>query len=118
MRALFDLIANTYDIEFWGADGMCTSIYLGALSAMAQMAAATGNSADQKFYASLAQRCAQFMDEQLFNDEYYQQKIQYQGLRNTSFASTIEDVNEKSSEMQQLLKREGPKYQYGSGMYF
>ena len=60
-------------------------------------------------------RCARFMDEQLFNDEYYQQKIQYQGLRNTSFASTIEEVNDKSSEMQQLLKREGPKYQYGSG---
>ncbi len=113
--ALFEPHHNTYDIEFWGADGMCTSIYLGALSAMAQMAAATGNSADGEFYANLAQTCAQFMDEQLFNDEYYQQKIQYQGLRNTSFASTIEEVNEKSSEMQQLLKREGPKYQYGSG---
>ncbi len=22
---------NTYDIEFWGPDGMCTSFYLGAL---------------------------------------------------------------------------------------
>jgi uncharacterized protein (DUF608 family) len=25
---------NTYDIEFWGPDGMCTSYYLGALQAM------------------------------------------------------------------------------------
>jgi hypothetical protein len=25
---------NTYDIEFWGPDGMCTSFYLGALAAM------------------------------------------------------------------------------------
>jgi hypothetical protein len=24
---------NTYDIEFWGPDGMCTSFYLGALQA-------------------------------------------------------------------------------------
>ena len=24
---------NTYDIEFWGADGMCTSFYAGALAA-------------------------------------------------------------------------------------
>ena len=31
---LFEPHHNTYDIEFWGADGMCTSIYLGALSAM------------------------------------------------------------------------------------
>ena len=28
---------NTYDIEFWGPDGMCTSFYLGALTAMIQM---------------------------------------------------------------------------------
>jgi uncharacterized protein (DUF608 family) len=29
---------NTYDIEFWGPDGMCTSFYLGALMAMTEMA--------------------------------------------------------------------------------
>ena len=34
---LFEPHHNTYDIEFWGPDGMCTSIYLGALAAMAQM---------------------------------------------------------------------------------
>jgi uncharacterized protein (DUF608 family) len=113
--ALFEPHHNTYDIEFWGADGMCTSIYLGALSAMAQMAPAAGDSAGEKHYADLAKRCAQFMDEQLFNGEYYQQKIQYQGLRDTSFAATVAQVNNTSSEMQQLLKREGPKYQYGSG---
>jgi hypothetical protein len=28
---------NTYDIEFWGPDGMCTSFYLGALYAMTRM---------------------------------------------------------------------------------
>ena len=28
---------NTYDIEFWGPDGMCTSFYLGALKAMTLM---------------------------------------------------------------------------------
>jgi uncharacterized protein (DUF608 family) len=113
--ALFEPHHNTYDIEFWGADGMCTSIYLGALSAMSRMAAAAGYQADESFYADLAKRCAQFMDEQLFNGEYYQQKIQYQGLRDTSFAATVAKVNDKSSEMQRLLKREGPKYQYGSG---
>jgi hypothetical protein len=36
-------------------------------------------------------------------------------LRNTSFAELVATVNEHSSEMQQLLKREGPKYQYGTG---
>jgi uncharacterized protein (DUF608 family) len=28
---------NTYDIEFWGPDGMTTSFYLGALEAIIQM---------------------------------------------------------------------------------
>lgn len=112
---LFEPHHNTYDIEFWGPDGMCTSIYLGALSAMAQMARAIGQMEDAEFYGALANRCARFMEEQLFNGEYFQQKTQYLGLKNTSFATMVAEVNERSSEMQQLLKREGPKYQYGNG---
>jgi len=112
---LFEPHHNTYDIEFWGPDGMCTSIYLGALSALAQMAGAVGQTADATFYDELAHRCARFMEEQLFNGEYFQQKVQYLGLRNTSFASMVAQVDEHSSEMQRLLKREGPKYQYGNG---
>jgi len=112
---LFEPHHNTYDIEFWGADGMCGSIYLGALSAFAQMAQVMGQADDVAFYGQLAQRCARFLDEQLFNGEYYQQNVQYLGLRNTSFAELLAKVDEHSSEMQQLLKREGPKYQYGTG---
>ena len=112
---LFEPHHNTYDIEFWGPDGMCTSIYLGALSAMAQMAQAVGQTTDAGYYADLAKRGSQFMDDSLFNGEYYQQKVEYLGLRNTSFADSVAHVNDQSSEMQQLLKREGPKYQYGSG---
>jgi len=113
--ALFEPHHNTYDIEFWGAEPMCTSIYLGALSAMAEMAKAAGVTSDALLYSDLAQRSAAYMDGQLFNGEYYQQRVQYEGLRDTSFARSIADVNEHSSEMQQLLKREGPKYQYGRG---
>ena len=112
---LFEPHHNTYDIEFWGADGMCTSIYLGALSAMAKMANAVGESSDAAQYSDLAQKCASLMDQTLFNGEYYQQKVEFQNLRDQSFAQSIAHVDEKSSEMQQLLKREGPKYQYGSG---
>lgn len=113
--ALFEPHHNTYDIEFWGADGMCTSIYLGALSAMEKMAEAVGEAEDSRFYGELARRSARYMDEHLFNGEYYQQQVQYLDLRDTSFAASVAQVDEKSSEMQQLLKREGPKYQYGSG---
>ncbi len=112
---LFEPHHNTYDIEFWGPDGMCTSIYLGALSALAEMARALNETQDAKLYGELADRCAHFMEEQLFNGEYFQQKVQYVGLRNTSFATMVAQVDEHSSEMQRLLKREGPKYQYGNG---
>jgi uncharacterized protein (DUF608 family) len=112
---LFEPHHNTYDIEFWGPDGMCGSIYLGALSALTQMARAVGQTEDAELYDDLAHRCARFMEEQLFNGEYFQQKVQYLGLRNTTFATLVAQVDEHSSEMQQLLKREGPKYQYGSG---
>ena len=33
---------NTYDIQFWGADGMCTSFYAGALAAAVAMSTALG----------------------------------------------------------------------------
>ena len=112
---LFEPHHNTYDIEFWGPDGMCTSIYLGALSAFAEMARATGHPEDATFYGDLAQHSARFMDEQLFNGEYYEQKVQYAGLRDQSFAARIAKVDENSGEMEKLLKREGPKYQYGTG---
>jgi len=113
--ALFEPHHNTYDIEFWGAEPMCTGIYLGALSAMAQMARAVGETGDAELYGALAHKSAAYMDQHLFNGEYYEQKVQYEGLRDTSFVQKVADVNEKSSEMQQLLKHEGPKYQYGSG---
>ena len=113
--ALIEPHHNTYDIEFWGPDGMCTGIYLGALSAFRQMARALGRPEDAKPYEELAERCAAFMDEQLFNGEYYEQKVQFSGLRNHSFAEMVAQVDESSSEMQKLLKREGPKYQYKSG---
>jgi len=112
---LFEPHHNTYDIEFWGPDGMCTTIYLGALCALAQMAHANGYSEDAIFYEALANKCARFLDEQLFNGEYYQQKVEYADLRDQSFTKLVAGVNENSSEMQKLLKREGPKYQYGTG---
>jgi len=106
---------NTYDIEFWGPEGMCTGIYLAALSAFAAMARALGQADDVRRYGELAERSARTLDEELFNGHYYFQKVQFEGLRNTSFADQVRNVDQHASEMERLLKREGPKYQYGSG---
>ena len=43
---------NTYDIEFWGADGMCSSFYLGALAAMRRMGKALGQDVSCLLYTS------------------------------------------------------------------
>ena len=94
---------------------MCTSIYVGALSALAMMARAVGHPEDASFYEDLARKAAQFMDTTLFNGEYYRQMVQYEGLHNTSFADSLKRGDEPNKEVLELLKREGPKYQYGNG---
>lgn len=113
--AVFEPHHNTYDIEFWGPDGMCTSIYIGALSAMSEMAGVLKQTKDEKEYEALAKRGAAFMDKELFNGEYYHQKVQYRELRDQSFVQKIEAVDGTASESLRLLREEGPKYQYGTG---
>ena len=115
---LFEPHHNTYDIEFWGPDGMCGSVYLGALSALAAMAAALGKEAEAAVYAELAGRAARFLEEELFNGDYFEQKVTYAGLRDTSFLELIRKDNSNpgtDAETLKLLRSEGPKYQYGQG---
>ena len=106
---------NTYDIEFWGADGMCSSFYVAALHAAAEMGRALGD--DVAAYARLAQAGARYLDAELYNGEYYYQKVQWTGLRaeNPVEAASIMGKMDYSPEALVLLKTEGPKYQYGAG---
>ena len=108
---------NTYDIEFWGPDGMCSTIYIGALSAMGAMAEALGKQGDGKPWQELAERGARLIEKELFNGEYFEQKVKYRGLRDTSFVDLIAGRKKggESGAMLRLLKKEGPKYQYGKG---
>lgn len=106
---------NTYDIEFWGPDGMCTSFYLGALNAMIRMG--THLKKDVKVYQRLLAAGKQVMESELFNGEYFIQKIQTTGLLSKSPAdpSSKSFGGGYSAEAKDLLEKEGPKYQYGSG---
>ena len=105
---------NTYDIEFWGPDGMCTSIYLGACRAMEEMAAAMGE--DPGSYRQLRERGTHFMEDELFNGEYFIQKTTWEGLEAPSPAKVEALWNiSYSEEALELLRKEGPKYQYGTG---
>ena len=104
---------NTYDIEFWGPDGMCTSFYLGALRAAGLMGRALGDAVP--LYEELLEKGRRRMETDLWNGEYFVQKVQWKGLRAGSPQDAKSMVGEYSPEARALLDREGPKYQYGEG---
>ena len=108
---------NTYDIEFWGPDSMCTSFYLGALQAAIAMAEALGE--DATLYAELLAKGRARLESELWNGEYFHQRIEWEGLRAASpldpRSKTLEHDPGYSPEAAELLRREGPKYQYGEG---
>ncbi len=104
---------NTYDIEFWGPDGMCTSFYLGALQAAVLMANALGDNVP--LYAELLQRGLPKAENDLFNGEYFYQRVEWKNLRAKNPLENKSMVGNYSPEAVALFEKEGPKYQYGSG---
>lgn len=106
---------NTYDIEFWGPDGMCSSFYIGALAAMAAIARDAGHGEEAGFYAELASRGAERLDKELFNGEYFEQKVMLRGLKASPGKEQLAQLKKDNAEEHRLLLSEGPKYQYGSG---
>jgi uncharacterized protein (DUF608 family) len=78
LGALLEPHHNTYDIEFWGADGMCSSIYLAALEAATRIARAVGD--DASAYEELAERARAYLEQQLFDGEYFVQRVEWEGL--------------------------------------
>ena len=104
---------NTYDIEFWGADGMCTSFYLGALQAATIMGTALGDQVP--LYSELLAKGLRKAETELFDGEYFNQRIEWKNLRAKSPVETKSMVGSYSPEAVAILEKEGPKYQYGTG---
>jgi uncharacterized protein (DUF608 family) len=109
---------NTYDIEFWGADGMCTSFYAGALAAAVAMGRALGE--DVSAYEVLLAKSCEAMATTLWNGAWFVQKAQWKGLH--AGDPTAEDFlygglgSNYTPEALAIFRREGPKYQYGGGV--
>jgi uncharacterized protein (DUF608 family) len=106
---------NTYDIEFWGPDPMCTSFYLGALKAISEMGKFLGE--DIQKYQALYEKGRKALETELYDGEYFIQRIKWQGLNapDPVAASSGAWNIDYSEEARELLKKEGPKYQYGKG---
>ena len=83
---------------------------------MQEMALANDQPEDAERYQKLAESGARFMDQELFNGEYYEQKVEFRELKDQAF---VESISGKKStlppSMLKILRKEGPKYQYGTG---
>lgn len=104
---------NTYDIEFWGPDGMCTSFYLGALTAVIEMGKHLNT--DVSAYKALLTKGRAAMESELYNGEYFFQQVEFKTLNAPDPATAKSFGGEYSEEARKIMEKEGPKYQYGTG---
>ncbi|MDR0542398.1 MAG: hypothetical protein LBH19_09355 [Dysgonamonadaceae bacterium] len=104
---------NTYDIEFWGADGMCTSFYTGALQAITLMGKALDE--DVSRYEALLAKSKDYMEKKLYNGEYFIQDIRWKDLSAPNPTKALSFHSQYTPEAVAILEKEGPKYQYGTG---
>jgi hypothetical protein len=104
---------NTYDIEFWGPDAMHASIYLVALKAAIAMGRALLG--DVSLYEKLLRTGKQRTEAELFNGEYFLQKIEWKDLQSRFPGDGNSVAGKYSSESLAIVEKEGPKYQYGDG---
>lgn len=88
---------NTYDVEFYGANTMMGSLYLGALRAAEEMARHLGETKKADEYRKILKKGRNWIDEHLFNGEFYRQEVR------TASDSIATDPSEY------------PKYQFGNG---
>lgn len=106
---------NTYDIEFWGPDGMCTSFYTSALKSIVLMGKALNENVAE--YEDLLAKSVNYMETKLYDGEYFIQDIRWKDLKSPDPVelSKTNWNSDYSAEAQALLEKEGPKYQYGKG---
>jgi uncharacterized protein (DUF608 family) len=97
---------NTYDVEFYGPNPLCGIYYLGALRACEEMARAMGDATSADAYRSLFEKGSKWTDDNLFNGEFYVQKVR--GYSKDEIAKNLRgDMGTENSET--------PEYQVGGG---
>jgi uncharacterized protein (DUF608 family) len=97
---------NTYDVEFYGPNPMCGVYYLGALRAAAEMAGAAGDEAFASECKRLFASGSRWIDANLFNGQYYVQKIR--GIPRQKIAQQLRSTGGAEDP-------EHPDFQLGEG---
>jgi uncharacterized protein (DUF608 family) len=108
---------NTYDIEFWGAEPLCTGFYAGALEAFIRLNKELGRTDSLGYYQALLNKAQTAMETSLWNGDYFRQQVQWKGLAaGDPVANTKHSLaGDYSPEGVSLLQKEGPRYQFGQG---
>ena len=97
---------NTYDVEFYGPNPQCGVYYLAALRAGEEIATAIGETDAAAEYHRLWQQGSRWFDANLFNGEFYVQKVR--GVKRDEIAPVLRGP--MGSE-----DTEAPQYQAGEG---
>ena len=101
---------NTYDIEFYGPNTICGSLYLAALRAAARMAGVLGDERKADEYRNLAEKGSAWTDRHLFNGEYYEQQVRPEAHR--AWPKRYRDQAEAHPKEDRFP---WPAWQYGKG---
>jgi non-lysosomal glucosylceramidase len=97
---------NTYDVEFFGPNPQCGVYYLAGLRACEEMAKAMGDQSSAAEYRRLFESGSKWIDANLFNGEFYIQKVR--GLAKEKIAPALR--SQMGSD-----DTENPEYQVGEG---
>lgn len=112
---------NTYDIEFFGPNTMCTAMYLGALQACEAMARHLGENDKAEEYRAVYESGRAKVERDLWNGEYYVQTVML------ADGVTVPDALKSPASSCACKASPGgaspalcsgdvmPKYQYGEG---
>jgi uncharacterized protein (DUF608 family) len=105
---------NTYDIEFWGEDPLCTTFYCGALSAGIAMAKALGE--DVADWPAILTAARGVLRSHCFNGRYLKQNVRWKDLEAKD--PTVGSLGHQkiTSDTRVIIEKEGPKYQHGEGL--
>jgi len=97
---------NTYDVEFYGPNPLGTVYYLGALRATEEMARALGDSGAADNYHALFQKGSAWIDQNLFNGDYYIQRVR--GIPKSQIApATVGDMGADNPEQPEFQLADG-----------
>lgn len=110
---------HTLDMELFGPNSWLTGFYLGALKAGSEMAAALGDNKSAELYAAIYAKGRAWVDANLFNGEYFIQKID---LGDKSILKPFADTEVQAGVLGDGVEtlywspeHRELKYQYGDG---